>query len=146
MRLLAPILLPVILAPLPKALQATQAKQAARDEERVVGTWEAVSSERGGKKLPRDEEIFRFAFTADGKFSLRQKGPDDKANGTYKLSPRKKPKEIDLVAQGERILGIYVFEGDNLKLCLAEPAQARPTAFATSERGTLLIVLKRSKK
>lgn len=65
---------------------------------------------------------------------------------TYKLDPTKDPKAIDLThtlgkEQGKVRLGIYLLDGDDLKMCVDDE---RPTEFATRpESGRALIVLKR---
>jgi uncharacterized protein (TIGR03067 family) len=115
--------------------------------------------EREGKKQPIDA-MLRFTFSKDGKFTLTQKGPDAKMTGTYKLNAKKTPREIDLTivkafgadgaavdGGGKKFLGIFLFENDNLKLCLGEIEKGRPTAFeAPKGTGTLLTILKLEKK
>ena len=142
-----PSVMPVLafLIFLPHALQAGGQKQPGKDEDRIVGTWMMASAEKDGKKQAVDD-TFRLTFTGDGKFSIKQKGPDSKFGGTYMLNPDKKPKEIDLAVNGKRFLGLYAFEGDYLKLCLGEIGKARPTEFVPPMgTKTILTVLKREK-
>jgi uncharacterized protein (TIGR03067 family) len=117
-----------------------------KDEDRVQGTWLMKSGLRGGEKAPEDIiNEFRLTFAKEGKVKVKLEGRD--LDGTYKLSPDKTPKEVDFVIDGEDRKGIYVFEGDNLKMCVCGKDEARPAAFA-SEAGTqtVLVVLKREKK
>jgi uncharacterized protein (TIGR03067 family) len=55
----------------------------------------------------------------------------------------KKPKEIDLTVEGKKFLGIFVFEKDNLKLCLGGIEKKRPTEFVAPAASsvTMLMVL-----
>jgi uncharacterized protein (TIGR03067 family) len=78
---------------------------------------------------------------------------------TFVVDPSKKPATIDLVFtdeknKGEKVLGIYALENDELKICLntkfrpSKKDDPRPTEFATKSGGPgrLLFVLKREKK
>jgi uncharacterized protein (TIGR03067 family) len=128
------------------AVTAQDAKKGGKkkDEDRFRGTWSMVSGEKGGEKAP-DEivEKFRLTFKKDGKFKTVL--PDKDLEGTYTLDTTKKPKQIDLKHDDKNMEGIYVFEGENLKICVGEAGE-RPTEF-TSPGGThtMLFVLKRVK-
>jgi uncharacterized protein (TIGR03067 family) len=121
-------------------------ERAKKDEQRIVGTWAMVSGEKSGEKAP-DEIVreFRLTLTADGKLTVKVEGQDH--DGTYKLNDGKKPKEVDFTVDGKNMPGIYVFDGDNLKLCVADEGETRPTEF-TTQAGvrTMMFVLKREKK
>jgi hypothetical protein len=42
------------------------------------------------------------------------------------------------------VLGIYTWDGENLKLCWGEPGgEKRPTDFTTTAEGGFLVVVKR---
>jgi len=127
-------------------LQAAGQKTDDKDEERIVGTWVMASAEKQGKNEPVDY-TFRLTFTAEGKFTIKQKGPDAEISGKYKLNTGTKLKEIDLIVQGKSFLGIYAFAEGDLKLCLGEIEKSRPTDFvAPKGTKTILTVLKRGKK
>jgi uncharacterized protein (TIGR03067 family) len=70
----------------------------------------------------------------------------------YTLDPVKKPKIIDYVmtdgpTKGKMQLGIYEFDGDQVKFCFASPGKDRPTDFSTKAgSGLTLSVWKREKK
>ena len=57
--------------------------------------------------------------------------------------------EIDLRFQGgnkeeQTVLGIYTWDGENLKLCWEEPGGGtRPRDFTTTPEGGFLVVVKR---
>jgi RNA polymerase sigma factor (sigma-70 family) len=129
------------------AVRAGEAK-ANGDKETLQGTWEFVSGQMAGKEVQGDEaeqiKKLKFVFKGD---KLIAKG-----ESTYTIDPGKKPKEIDLqVEEGpeqERgtYKGIYDLKGDELRLCMAMPNQARPTEFATREgERTMLLQLRRVK-
>jgi uncharacterized protein (TIGR03067 family) len=72
---------------------------------------------------------------------------------SYTLDPSKNPKTIDMKLTkspdkkdlGKVQLGIYVLEGDQLKICASE--KKRPAKFAADEAShTAVVVFKREKK
>jgi RNA polymerase sigma factor (sigma-70 family) len=118
------------------------------DKDSLRGTWIPVSVEENGKKVPEEDvkaKNFEMVFAAD-KVTLPNKG--DSMEVGYKLDPAKSPKQIDLIFDKEKTAkGIYLLDGDTLKLCVQkDPGSERPTEFVSKE-GTnhLLIVLKRKK-
>jgi hypothetical protein len=66
----------------------------------------------------------------------------------WRLDPDRTPKEITLTPNpGATWPGIYLLEGDSLKLCLNQGGPARPTRFTTRGGRTLfLYVLDREPK
>jgi uncharacterized protein (TIGR03067 family) len=119
-----------------------------KDEDKIQGTWQAVSMEHLGHKVP-DENVkqLRLVFGTDGKLTLVR--GENELNGMYKLDPTKKVKEVNLKAEGEKgLLAIYKLDGDELTICGVPDGDGdRPTEFATNA-GTKnrLIVFKREKK
>ena len=76
---------------------------------------------------------------------------DYKAPEDMKLDPSKKPAHMDIIESNggkDTVLkGIYVIDGDTLKVCFAPPGDKRPTEFTTAGgSGEQLVVLKRDKK
>ena len=75
--------------------------------------------------------------------------------GTFKVDPSKKPKEIDMKItedetgkhKGKTAQGIYALDGDTLKWCVAEPGTTeRPKEFAApADTKLMFITLKREK-
>jgi clostripain len=120
------------------------------DKDKVQGTWNAFSSEAGGKENPGAEAI--LTFKGDG-FRVKQRdGTSPK--GTFKLDPSTTPKSIDLKIEEESddgktttVLGIYQLEGDKLTVCIGDPGSGdRPKEFATREGSRyLLLRFKRGK-
>jgi uncharacterized protein (TIGR03067 family) len=122
---------------------------AEQEAKKLEGTWKVVSSERDGKP----DEAAKNAvttFQAGGKLTVKY-ADGSGGNGTYTLDPSKDPKAIDLVIdfgahKGMTFPGIYLLEGDTLKVCRAEPGKDRPTEFATkADSGLMSFVLQREK-
>ena len=87
------------------------------------GTWVVIYGEKAGEE---QEQVGDYQLKFDGeKFSFADHGQvEDK--GTFKLDPSKNPKEIDIRLRDRNddektVLGIYTWDGENLKLCLGEP-------------------------
>jgi RNA polymerase sigma-70 factor (ECF subfamily) len=118
-----------------------------KDEEKILGTWALVSAEAGGKKVPEEKvKEARLVFAAGGKWT--GKFPKGDQEGTYKLDPARKPKEITFTGQeGKTQPGVYKLDGDTLTICINEEGNERPTEFASKEGTKLtLIVFKRENK
>jgi uncharacterized protein (TIGR03067 family) len=113
-------------------------------KEKLEGTWAVVSGEKGGEKAPEDAfKDVKITFAGD-KMSF-QKG-DKSQDGTIKLDPAKKPREIDITREGKTARGIYELTGNTLKLCIAFADNDRPREFKTEAGAPLfLLVLKREK-
>lgn len=124
-------------------------KDASKELKKYTGTWAAVSVEHDGKKLSA-EDVKTVKLTVDGEkytFHLR----DMVIEGTHKVDPTKKPKQIDAVRSkgphaGETLKGIYELTDKTFKVCFAAPGKDRPTEFATKEGdGHRLLSFKREK-
>lgn len=62
-----------------------------------------------------------------------------------RLNPEKEPREIEFVGsrgaeQGKTRLGVYAFEGEQLKLAVADFAAPRPTGFASGSKVTTYVL------
>jgi RNA polymerase sigma factor (sigma-70 family) len=125
---------------------AADKKADAKDEEKILGTWDILSIEEGGQKMPAEAlKGATLVMDADGKWVAKK--ADDEQSGTYELDPARKPKEIRITnTRGQSLPGIYKLDGDRLTICV-DKAGARPTEFVSKE-GTrvYLSVLKRQKK
>jgi len=109
----------------------------ARDAERLQGVWNFVTGRRKVQLFINGDH-----FTA--KFNN-----GDVYEGTFDLDPTKKPAAIDLVRDDKEVLlGIYVVDGDTLRLAMQKPGgKERPTAFESPEDSEVnVFVLKREKK
>jgi internalin A len=122
---------------------------AKKEREKLAGTWKVISAERDGQpdKVSKDAVT---TYAADGKFSVKF-GDGSSGKGTYTLDPRKNPKAIDFTMdsdpdEGKPHKGIYLLDGDTLKICRSDPGKPRPKEFATkTDSGHVLFVLTREK-
>jgi len=119
------------------------------DEEKFQGTWSIASMETMGMEA-NDEKIksAKIVFTA-GRVKVHMNG--EEMDLGYKLDPGKKPKQIDIIEIGgggkEQVhQGIYVLEGDTVKICFSHAGNARPTEFTTNGSADKMITLKRAKE
>ena len=119
-----------------------------KDLERMQGDWACDSYVVDGTQLPADDAQGYFR-TIKGEAYTVARYKKVLGRGTFKLDAGQKPKAIDALPDGrdKPLLGIYEFDGDKLKLCIAGPGKERPTAFAAAEgSGQTLTVWVREKK
>jgi uncharacterized protein (TIGR03067 family) len=114
---------------------------------KLGGTWQLVSAETDGKKLPEEQvKQIRVVIKA-GKHTVYF-GETVVAEGVaFRIDPTKSPKEVeDTLQDGRKIRGIYELDGDTLRSCVAAPDKERPTEF-TGKKGSgyTLRVFKRAK-
>jgi RNA polymerase sigma factor (sigma-70 family) len=136
-----------VAAVVPRALaDGDDATKVKAELKKFQGTWVDVYAEKAGEKL---EKVGEHQLKFDGEtFSVADHGHVEE-KGTIKLNPTKNPREIDLRFQGggneeKVVLGIYTWDGENLKLCWGEPGGGtRPTEFTTTPEGGFLVVVKR---
>lgn len=114
------------------------------DLKAIQGTWTAGLE---GKKVNLTFSGSKFSIDFDGKTF----------KGSFRLDPTKKPKAIDLSIEdgpekevvGKTSLGIYAFDGDQLKWCGGEPGESkRPADFPAKEGdgpGGLYLIMKKAK-
>src|SRR5437868_308419 len=92
---------------------------AKKDLAALKGTWGITSAEKDGKDVT-DKAV---TLTFDGSKVIVKKDAKILFEGSYKIDPAKKPKTIDVVqesegdAKGKTIPGIYILDGDSLKIC-----------------------------
>ena len=126
------------------------------------GLWGIVrlnAGEGGSATIPK-RDLARMAVEIKGN-TLIWHEKELKHRGTIVIDPTKKPKTIEwimvlqldepgknkLVEKKATMLGIYSFEGNQLKLCLSNPLKekpVRPKQFQ-SDRGSMLMILEKSK-
>src|SRR4051812_14934800 len=77
------------------ALSAADAEDAKKDLEKMQGTWLLVAGERDGKKFT-EEEVKKTKLIIKGDtFRIPKSDVGTSQEGTFKIDPSKKPKEID---------------------------------------------------
>jgi uncharacterized protein (TIGR03067 family) len=130
-----------------------QDDRAKQEAQRLRGSWVWVNIGAGLTDQAANERIKsgRVVTVFDGDAMIVKDDGKERQRATYRLDPGKNPKEIDVtITQGTQTLllkGIYLLEGDDLKLCLGAPGADRPTEFiAKPGSQTGLWVLKREKR
>lgn len=102
-----------------------------KEREQIQGTWEPSSLSFGGKASPTPpKELPTRIFTGD-KLTTKDPGKKAQQEATFKLDVGKEPKHIDMTDKkdGTTVHGIYVLEGDTLKIAYRFPAAGWPTTF-----------------
>jgi uncharacterized protein (TIGR03067 family) len=120
-------------------LLAADAPEGKSGAETIKGIWSPVSMIYCGIRVPDDPTSGPLFTAFDGKSFVQRKGIAILQEGTYSIDSGKTPKTIDFQIEkgddaGKKQLGIYTFDGDNLKICLAKPgASRRPKMFDGAE-------------
>src|SRR5512132_602755 len=102
------------------AVIAADAEDAKKDLEKLQGTWALVSGERDGKKFTEEEVKKTMLFIKDDTFRIPESSVATSEDGTIKIDPSKKPKEMDATTgsgpdKGKIWQGIYKLHGDTYK-------------------------------
>jgi uncharacterized protein (TIGR03067 family) len=131
------LFLATMFAAIPSCSQPVPEDQSSKDRTAIQGEWEIVFAESNGAPPPPGLlDHAKFVFTGD-KMSLLGK------DATFELDATKNPAQIDF--KNSRQIGIYEFNGDDLKLCFG-PSDDRPKEFKTKPRTDhSLFVLKRKR-
>ena len=119
----------------------------AAERARFMGRWQVLTRESSGESLDMTDRDFSFTFGAD-RYRLVVNGRT-RQDGTFTLDPRRQPRRIDWTARvngkEHRVLGLYEFGGETLKLCMADAGEARPAKLSTVGLGyVVLYTLRRS--
>jgi uncharacterized protein (TIGR03067 family) len=121
--------------------------EAAKQEmAKLEGNWKTVLADAGGKL---DGRLYATLSFVANKFARTFKSQT--VRGHYEVNPASKPKTIDISFddgpdKGKTVAGIYALEGENLRICYAEPGKARPTEIGKhGGPNEVLLVLKRDK-
>jgi uncharacterized protein (TIGR03067 family) len=143
------ILLAAALLP---AVDARGEDNGKEDGDKLVGIWTCESGVNDGKALAEETvQKLRLTLTKDGGYKT-ERGKQVLFDSIYKIDARKRPKHIDLIGTegdnaGKAAQGIYVLEGDTLKICYTMPGAQRPKEFeSTTGSGATLVVWKRHKQ
>jgi RNA polymerase sigma-70 factor (ECF subfamily) len=123
----------------------------ASDHARLQGTWTVTTHEiEGDRSNKHGYKGSTVVFDRD-RMTITKPGKG-KEEATFRLDPATSPKAMDLTPQSEKgqgktLAGIYLLEGDTLKLCLPTlPGRKRPADFASTPGHLQVKVLKREKK
>jgi uncharacterized protein (TIGR03067 family) len=120
-----------------------------KDSDVLQGTWLPSTAELAGKPYP-DEVLKTIKLVVkDDKYTVTVGKAVDQ--GTVKLNPSTKPKEMDIIGtdgpnKGKTILAIYERDGDTLRICYGLSGKSRPTEFKTKEGTQLFLVTYKREK
>lgn len=122
----------------------------ATDLTRMQGKWSSASVVRNGERLPDEAAQALFRIVKDDQFTIyRYNKPVSK--GTLKIDATKRPRTIDVTSANlpagvKAVYGIYEFDGERLKVCMAPAGRSRPTRFeAPADSDLTLTVWERVK-
>ena len=115
----------------------------AKDGDTIQGTWLPATAELGGKMFPDEVRKTIKLVVKDDKYTVTVGEAVDQ--GTVKLNPAAKPKEMDITGtdgpnKGKTFLAIYERDGDTLRVCYDLSGKSRPTEFKTKEGTSLFLV------
>ena len=121
----------------------------ADDLKKMQGDWMVVSMTVNGMAYPDDEAQSLFRNIEGNNYQVARYSKTI-GKGTFKLDPTAMPRAIDSLPTADPskpLLGIYVFQGDTLKICNAPPGKPRPQDFeAKAGTACTLTVWQREKK
>jgi len=130
-------LLPVVCVVL--LLGADKKDDPKKDAEKLQGTWVVKSAERGGKAvdLDKDEHIPSSITFKGDTFTVKTKGGEHK--GSFQVGRDDKLATLDLTPddadkKDRPLKGLYVLDGDTLKVCVNEgKISERPKELGAKE-------------
>ena len=123
------------------------------DLDRMQGAWLVESLVEEGKAVPAAErEILEITIDKDT-YTCTEKGKGVVAKYKIKVDSSKKPKEIDFTPligddkdKKQVELAIYMFEKDQIKICIDEKGKGRPTAFEGKETEVCSVIVLKKKE
>jgi uncharacterized protein (TIGR03067 family) len=124
-----------------------------QDLDKLQGTWTATAVEIDGNAGPKGQvEKLTVTVTFKGDKMIMAAFDAPNEGYTVTLDPSQKPKALDMTSlggkrMGKASLGIYLLDGDELKICVpTEGGKERPSDFKSPEGSDLIVMtLKRSK-
>jgi uncharacterized protein (TIGR03067 family) len=124
-------------------------KKADKDADALQGTWLPSTAELAGKPFPEDVRKSMKLVVKNDEYTVTVGKTTDQ--GTVKLDPSAKPKEIDIIGtdgpnKGKKFLAIYEIDGDTLRVCYDLSGKNRPTEFKTKEDTQLFLVTYKREK
>jgi uncharacterized protein (TIGR03067 family) len=120
------------------------ATKTVEEGKKMQGTWKPVTAELAGNPFPNEVLKTMSLVVTDGKYTVTVGQQTDE--GTVKLDPSKKPREMDITGtkgpnQGKKIPAIYELTDDTLRVCYdLSGTAARPKEFKTEANSQLFLV------
>jgi uncharacterized protein (TIGR03067 family) len=112
------------------------ADDAKEEMAKIQGTWQLVSAETDGKKLPEDQVRQTRVVIKGGKHTVYFGDKAVVKGVSFRIDPTKRPKEVtDTLEDGREVRGIYELDGDTLRSCVAGVDKERPKRL-TGEAGS----------
>jgi len=121
-----------------------------KELDHLQGGWKVVRVEVGGMIMPQ-KAFQKVTITVKDEEITFREGDKVYDQVTFDPDPSTRPKSADLrhsagLKKGVRERAIYELQGDQLKLCIAEPRKKRPADFVSAEgTGQQLFILNRDK-
>jgi uncharacterized protein (TIGR03067 family) len=142
----------LLLGGLTATTAAADDDESKKDLAKMQGDWAGVSMMRDGQAFPDDDAQALFRTVKDNHYTVyRYRKTIGK--GTFTIDATKKPHTIDSTPEpppgmeAKPVLGIYEWDGENLRTCYAAQGKERPTEFASKAgSGHTLSVWRREKK
>ena len=132
-------------------LTARAAESADKDNEAMQGEWTIESLTYHGNQVAA-AELSTWRRMVERNHVVWKRGEETLLELDIKFDSTQKPKTLDSTAtagneKGQILLAIYELDGDVLRVCFADPGQARPTDYS-SNPGSLqsMYTAKRVKK
>jgi internalin A len=130
----------VVLIPLLVAAASPQDEAAKKDLQAMQGSWTVLTYVAGGRPALRSDMSQMKLSVKDNVSTFVQ--PKKTSHGKYTLDPSKNPKWIDIELtdgpdKGKKKLGLYAFENDQLKICVAGVGAHRPTELSAGSDTTM---------
>jgi uncharacterized protein (TIGR03067 family) len=109
---------------------------AKKEMDKLKGTWAMTAGEGNGDPLPPEMVKSAKLIVMGDKITLND--GNEKHEATYKVDPTQKPTTIDITPtdgpeKGKVMKGIYMLDGDTLKMCLGEAGKDRPAEMASKK-------------
>ena len=105
-----------------------------KDQGKIQGTWKPATLSLGGKEFPLPSKGLPTRIFTGDKLTTKDPGKGE-LEATFSLDAEKEPKHIDITNKkdGKVVRGIYLLEGDTLKIAYRVLVVVRPTSFDSQD-------------
>lgn len=130
------------------ALGALAAEPSEADREAMQGTWTIQAFTVDGKDIPANT-LATWRRIVAGKHVIWKQGEEILVEMDMEFDPTQKPMTLDSTvasgdSKGQKVLAIYEWTDDLLRVCFALPDKPRPTEFSSVlDSGRWLFTAKR---